>query len=226
MMEFAMQEIYSSDQSRISSYETSKVLRNTYALLAMTLLFSAACAAVGMTVNLGYGSSIVCSLAAMGLIWFVLPRTANSSKGILVVFAFTGLLGAGLGPILNHYLATAMGSTIVMQALAGTACIFLGLSSYALVTRKDFSFMKGFLLTGILVAFIAGIANLFFQIQGLQLAVSAMFLLLSSGMILWQTSQIIHGGETNYILATASLYVSLYNIFVSLLQILGVVSDD
>ncbi len=221
-----MQEIYSETSSRLSTVEVSKVLRNTYALLAMTLLFSAICAGAAMALNLGYMPSMVCSFGAIGLLWFALPRTANSSKGILVVFAVTGLLGAGLGPILNAYTATAQGSAIVMQALGGTALIFFGLSGYTLVTRKDFSFLTGFLMTGLMVAFVAAIANLFFQIQGLQLAVSAMFLLLSSGMIMWQTSRIIHGGETNYILATASLYVSLYNIFVSLLQLLGAFSGD
>lgn len=221
-----MQDIYSSQQTRISSYETSKVLRNTYALLAMTLLFSAVTAGIAMAVNMPHGASMICSFAALGLIWFVLPRTANSSSGIFVVFGFTGLLGAGLGPMLNYYLATESGSAIVMQALGGTAFIFLGLSGYALVSRKDFSFMTGFLMTGLLVAFVAGIANIFFQIEGLHLAVSAMFLLLSSGMILWQTSRIIHGGETNYIMATATLYVSLYNVFVSLLSLLGATSND
>lgn len=221
-----MQDIYSVSQTRQSSFEVSKVLRNTYALLAMTLLFSAFTAGVSMAVNVGYGVSMACSLGALALIWFVLPRTANSSKGIWVVFAFTGLLGFGLGPVLSYYTASAQGSAIVMQALGGTALIFFGLSGYALVSRKDFSFLTGFLMTGLMVAFVAAIANIFFQIQGLQLAISAMFLFLSSGMILWQTSRIIHGGETNYIMATATLYVSLYNIFVSLLQLLSVVGGD
>lgn len=221
-----MQDVYNLEQARLNSFEVSKVLRNTYALLALTLLFSSITAGISMAANLSHGVSMIMSFAALGLIWFVLPRTANSSKGIWVVFAFTGLLGAGLGPILNTYLATSNGSAIVMQALGGTALIFFGLSGYALVSRKDFSFMTGFLMTGILVAFIAGIANIFLQISGLALAVSCMFLLLSSGMILWQTSRIVHGGETNYIMATASLYVSLYNVFVSLLQIIGLTSDD
>lgn len=215
-----MQRIHMAPQTQLNSVEVSKVLRNTYALLAMTLLFSAFTAALSMAANIGYGASMACSFGALGLVWFVLPRTANSSKGIWVVFGFTGLLGFGLGPVLNHYLATAQGSAIIMQALGGTAFIFFGLSGYALVSRKDFSFMSGFLMTGILVAFIAGIANIFFQIQGLHLAVSAMFLMLSSGVILWQTSRIVHGGETNYIMATASLYVSLYNVFISLLNLL------
>ena len=221
-----MQEIYSSSSSRLSSIESSRVLRNTYALLAMTLVFSAFTAGISMAINLGYMASMACSFGALALIWFVLPRTAQSSKGIWVVFAFTGLLGAGLGPILSHYMQSANGSAIVMQALGGTALIFFGLSGYALVSRKDFSFLGGFLMTGLMVAFVAGIANLFFQIQGLQLAVSAMFLFLSSGVILWQTSRIIQGGETNYILATASLYVSLYNVFVSLLQLLSALTGD
>lgn len=221
-----MQEMYSSSQTRLNSFEVSKVLRNTYALLAMTLLFSAITAGISMAANIGQGAAMIMSFSALGLIWFVLPRTANSSKGIAVVFAFTGLLGAGLGPMLNHYMATEAGSAIVMQALGGTALIFFGLSGYALVTRKDFSFMTGFLMTGILVAFVAGIANMFFQIQGLALAVSGMFLFLSSMMIMWQTSRIIHGGETNYIMATATLYVSLYNVFVSLLNLLSLTSDD
>ena len=220
------QDVFTTHKAELGSVEISKVLRNTYALLGLTLLFSAFTAAVSMSMNLGYGASMIMSFAAIGLIWFVLPRTANSSKGIWVVFAFTGLLGAGLGPMLNYYLATSQGSAIVMQALGGTALIFFGLSGYALVTRKDFSFMTGFLMTGLLVAFVAGIANIFLQMTGLQLAVSSMFLLLSSAMILWQTSQIIHGGETNYVMATASLYVSLYNIFTSLLSILGIMGSD
>lgn len=221
-----MQQTYSNDQALLNSLEVSKVLRNTYALLAMTLLFSALCAALAMAVQLPYGASMICSFAAIGIIWFVLPRTANSSAGIAVVFAFTGLLGAGLGPILNHFLATESGSAIVMQALGGTAFIFLGLSGFALVSRKDFSFLTGFIMTGLMVAFVAAIANLFFQISGLSLIISSMFLLLSSLAIMWQTSRIIHGGETNYILAAAGLYVSIYNIFVSLLNILSILSDD
>ena len=221
-----MQEQYSQSFTGVDSVEVSKVLRNTYALLAMTMLWSAVCAVISMAVGLGHGVSMILSFGAIGLLWFVLPRTANSSKGIIVVFAFTGMLGAGLGPMLNHYLATPNGAAIVAQAMGGTALIFFGLSGYALVTRKDFSFMTGFLVTGVMVAFVAGIANIFFQIPGLALAVSSMFLVLSSLLIMWETSRIIHGGETNYIMATASLYVSIYNVFVSLLHILGVMNDD
>lgn len=222
-----MQDVYRSPQTAsLNSLEVSKVLRNTYALLAMTLLFSAFTAGLSMAANVGYGLSMIMSFSAIGLVWFVLPRTANSASGIWVVFAFTGLLGAGLGPMLNHYLATEAGSQIVMQALGGTALIFFGLSGYALVSRKDFSFMTGFIMVGLMVAFVAAIANIFLQIQGLHLAVSSIFLLLSSLAILWQTSRIIHGGETNYIMATTTLFVSIYNIFVSLLSILSIFGDD
>ena len=221
-----MQEVYTQSRAQLSSFEVSKVLRNTYALLAMTLAWSAVCAVIAMQFAMPYGASLAMSFGALGLVWFVLPRTANSSAGIWVVFAFTGLLGAGLGPILNAYMATASGSAIIAQALGGTALIFFGLSGYALVSRKDFSFMTGFLMTGIMVAFIAAIANLFFQIPALSLAVSCVFLLVSSGLILWETSRIVHGGETNYIMATTTLYISIYNIFVSLLQILGVMGGD
>ncbi len=222
-----MQDVYSSTQNTaISSAEVSKVLRNTYALLAMTLLFSALAAGLSMAADVGRGLSMIMSFGAIGLVWFVLPRFANSAAGIWVVFAFTGLLGAGLGPVLNHYLATEAGSQIVMQALGGTALIFFGLSGYALVSRKDFSFMTGFIMVGLMVAFVAGIANIFLNIQGLSLAVSSIFLMLSSLAILWQTSRIIHGGETNYIMATTSLFVSIYNIFISLLNLLSIFGDD
>ncbi|PCK07817.1 MAG: BAX inhibitor protein [Alteromonadaceae bacterium] len=221
-----MQDIYTQTHSSVESLEVSKVLRNTYALLAVTLLFSAVCAVASMAMGIGYGASMIMSFSSIGLLWFVLPRTANSSKGILVVFAVTGLLGAGLGPILNRFMAMDGGAAMITQAFGGTALIFFGLSGYVLVTRKDFSFITGFLMTGIMIAFIAMIANIFFQIPALSLAISALFMFISSGLILWQTSQIIHGGERNYILATASLYVSLYNIFVSLLHILGFAGGD
>jgi modulator of FtsH protease len=205
---------------------TNKVLKNTYLLLSMTLLFSAAMAAVGMAVQVPYGFSMLSSFGALALIWFVIPRTAHSASGIFWVFAMTGLLGFGLGPILNYYMASVNGSQIVMTAMGGTAVIFLGLSAYALTTRKDFSFMGGMLFAGILVAFLAGIGALIFELPSLSLAVSTVFILLMSGMILFETSRIIHGGETNYIMATVSLYVAIYNIFTSLLHILGSLSGE
>ncbi len=206
--------------------QTNKVLRNTYMLLSMTLLFSAAMAGVAMAMNVPYGVSLVTSLAAMGLLWFAVPRTANSSAGIGVVFAVTGLLGFGLGPVLNHYLSLSNGSEIVLLALGITGAAFLGLSGYVLTTRKDFSFMRNFLVIGVLVAFIAGIVSLVAALVGypmpaLALTVSAMFAFLMCGMILWQTSEIVNGGETNYVLATVGLYVTIYNLFTSLLHLLG-----
>ncbi|EGG95218.1 Putative TEGT family carrier/transport protein [gamma proteobacterium IMCC1989] len=227
-----MQDIYNSQTGAPSaSFETSKVLRNTYALLAMTLLFSAVTAGITMAMGLGHGAGLVMSLGALALVWFVLPRTANSAAGIFVVFGFTGLLGGSLGPMLNHYLALSNGGTIVMQALGGTALIFFSLSAYVLTTRKDFSFMGGFLFVGLMVAVIAmvgmAVASLFgIVVPALQLAMSALIVLLMSGFILYDTSRIINGGETNYLMATTSLYLSIYNLFTSLLYILGVMSDD
>jgi len=219
------------NRSETAVSSTNKVLRNTYMLLSMTLLFSAAAAGLSMALNVPYMVSLGTSIAALILLWFVVPRTANSGAGIFVVFAITGLLGFGLGPMLNHYLALPNGPQLVMMAMGGTAAIFLGLSAYVLTTRKDFSFMGGFLMVGILVAFLASIVALGgslmgFEVSGLSLAVSAMFVLLMSGLILYETSSIIHGGETNYVLATVTLYVSIYNLFTSLLHLLGFASND
>ena len=213
-------------RSTESALATNKVLRNTYALLSMTLIFSAVMAAVGMAMNLGPGASLGASIGAIALIWFVLPRTANSSAGIFVVFAFTGLLGMGLGPILNQYLALGNGAQIVMTAAGGTGVIFLALSAYALTSRRDFSFLGGMLMAGFIVVLLAAVANIFFAIPALSLAISAAVILIMSGFILFDTSRIIHGGETNYIMATAGLYLSIYNIFVSLLHILGALSGE
>lgn len=214
------------ESSQSSALAVNKVLKNTYMLLGATLLFSALMAGLSMVLNVGYGAHLLSSLAALAIIWFVVPRTANSEKGILAVFAFTGLLGFGLGPILNHYLNTANGPAIIMQALAGTAIIFFALSAYVMTTKKDFSFLAGFLMIGMIVMIVAAIANIFLAIPLVSLVISAAIVFIMSGFILFETSQIIHGGQRNYILATASLYLSLYNIFVSLLQILGVMSDD
>jgi modulator of FtsH protease len=218
-------------RSQSAAMSTNKVLKNTYLLLSMTLLFSAVMAGLSMALNTPYIVSLGTSIAALVMLWFVVPRTANSAAGIFVVFAVTGLLGFGLGPILNHYLALPNGSQLVMMAMGGTAAIFLALSAYVMTTRKDFSFMGGFLMVGILVAFLTAIVTLGaslmgYPMPGLSLAVSAMFVLLMSGLILYQTSEIIHGGETNYILATVTLYVSIYNLFTSLLHLLGFASND
>ena len=214
--------VIASEQSVLS---TNKVLRNTYTLLSMTLLFSALCAGIAVMTKMPPLGMIVTLVGYFGLL-FLTTRFRNSGLGLLCVFALTGFMGLTLGPILSMYLSLPNGDQIIMTAMGGTGIIFLGLSGYALTTRKDFSFMGGFLMVGILVAFLAGIASMFLSMPGLSLAVSAMFVLLMSGLILYQTSQIIHGGETNYIMATVTLYVSIYNLFVSLLQLLGAFGDE
>ncbi len=208
-----------------SVIETNKVLRNTYMLLSMTLIFSAITAATTMAIGIGHGTSLMMSLAALGLIFFALPRTQNSASGIWVVFAFTGLIGGSLGPMLNYYMATANGGALIMQALGGTGLVFFGLSGYALTTKKDFSFMGGFLMVGLLVAIVAMIANIFLQIPAMSLAISAGIVLIMSGLILFDTSRIVNGGETNYIRATVSLYLNIVNLFTSLLHLLGAMDD-
>lgn len=204
-----------------------KVLRNTYMLLGMTLIFSAVMALISMAINPPSFTGIVTTLSAMVLFMFVLPRFANSGAGIGLVFLGTGLLGFGLGPILNAYLAfLSNGSEIIFMSMASTAVIFLGLSATALITKKDFGFMGKFLFVGILIAFVAGIANLFFGIPALSLAISSAFIALMSGLILYETSEIVHGRETNYVMATVSLYITIFNLFVSLLQILGIMGGE
>lgn len=205
-----------------SSLASHKVVRNTYALLSMTLLFSALMASVSIAMGISPGASMIASIGAIALIWLVLPRTQNSAMGIVVVFGITGLLGLGLGPMLTHYLAIPGGSKLVGTALGGTGVIFLGLSAYALTTRRDFSFMGGFLFAGLIVVMMAMIANMFFAMPALQLTISAVMVMLMSALILFDTSRIVNGGETNYIRATVSLFLSLYNLFISLLQLLGV----
>jgi modulator of FtsH protease len=211
-------------RSEESILATNKVLKNTYILLSMTLLFSAATAGLSMSLNWPHPGMIMTLVGYFGLL-FLTNKFSNSSLGILCVFALTGFMGITLGPILNMYLnAYSNGHQLIMTALGGTGVIFLSLSAYALTTKKDFSFMSGFLMCGILVAFLAGIGAIVFNMPALSLGVSAMFIMLMSGMILYQTSAIIHGGETNYILATVTLYVSLFNLFTSLLHILGAMS--
>lgn len=206
-----------------SQLVTNKVLRNTYILLSLTLLFGGACAGFAMMTgapHLGFFTIAI----YFGLL-FLVSATANSAFGIVSVFALTGFLGYTLGPMLNAYMgAFSNGPQLVMTALAGTGIIFFALSAYILTTGKDMSYLGGFLMAGIIAAFIASLGAMFFQIPMLSLVVSAAFMLLSSGLIMFETSQIIHGGQTNYILATVTLYVSLYNLFVSLLQILAAFS--
>ncbi len=214
----------STARSETQILATNKVLKNTYALLSMTLLFSAAMAGLSMTLNLpSFGLLTIVGYIAL---LFLTTKFRDSGLGVLFVFMLTGFMGITLGPILNMYMATANGAQMVMTALGGTGAIFLALSGYVLTTRKDFSFMGGFLMVGILVAFLAGLGAFVFSMPILSLAVSGMFILLMSGMILYQTSEIIHGGETNYIMATVSLYISIYNLFLSLLHILGALSGN
>lgn len=226
-----MNDIYQANQNpavaQQSVLATNKVLRNTYLLLSMTLLFSALMAGVSMVIGVPFGASLACSLLALGLLWFAVPRTAQSAAGIGVVFAVTGLLGFGLGPILNAYLTGfSNGGQIVMMAMGLTGITFVGLSAYVITTKRDFSFMAHFLVAGVMMAFFASIGMLiasFFgwYYQPLGLAISAVWTLLMAGMILWQTGDIVNGGETNYILATVGLYVAIYNMFTSLLHLLG-----
>jgi modulator of FtsH protease len=178
-----------------------------------------------MSLNLPHPGLIITLVGYFGLL-FLTTKFRDSGLGLLFVFALTGFMGFTLGPILNAYLALPNGTQVVMMAMGGTAAIFLGLSSYAMTTRKDFSFMGGFLMVGILVAFLAGLGAIFFEMPALSLAVSAMFVLLMSGLILYETSNIIHGGETNYIMATVTLFVSIFNLFTSLLHLLGFASSD
>jgi modulator of FtsH protease len=205
---------------------TNKVIRNTYTLLSATLLFSALMAGLSMMLEMPRWIHLATFGGSIVLLWFVLPRTANSATGIGVVFAITGLMGFGLGPILSMYASLPKGPEIIATAFGGTGAIFLGLSGYALTTRKDFSFMGGFLMAGLLLVFVAALANIFLEMPALSLAVSAIVIALMSGFILYDTGRMVNGGETNYVLMTVSLYLNIYNLFVSLLQLLGILSGD
>jgi modulator of FtsH protease len=204
---------------------TNKVLKNTYMLLGMTLAFSAVTAGVSMAMGLGHGAALVLSLVGFGLL-FVVHKMADTSKGLLAIFAFTGVMGASIGPMLNYYMSMPGGPQLVMQALGGTAVVFFGLSAYALTTRKDFSYMGGFLMVGLLVAVVASIANIFMGIPAVSLAISAAIVMIMSGLILFDTSRIINGGETNYIRATVGLYLSIYNLFIHMLHLLTALGGD
>lgn len=210
---------------RTSVLATNKVIRNTYVLLSMTLLFAAITAGTSMALGLPHPGLIITLVGYFGLL-FLTTKLRNSGWGIVSVFALTGFMGYTLGPIISYYLQMPNGSQTVMMALGGTAAIFLGLSGYALTTRKDFSFMGGFLAVGILVAFLAGLGAIFFEVPALSLTVSAAFVMLMSGLILYETSNIIHGGETNYVMATVTLFVALFNLFTSLLHLLGFANSD
>jgi modulator of FtsH protease len=208
-----------------SALASNKVIRNTYLLLSMTLAFSAVTAAASVALKLPHPGIILTLIGFFGVL-FAVHKLKDSGWGILSVFALTGFMGYTLGPVISRYLGLPNGGEIVMQAMGGTAAIFIGLSAYAVTTKKDFSFMGGFLMVGILLAFLAGLAAIFLEIPALSLTVSAAFVLLMSGLILYETSNIIHGGETNYVLATVTLFVSIFNLFTSLLHLLGFMGGD
>ncbi len=213
------------DAVQESALATNKVLRNTYLLLSMTLLFSAAMAGVSMTLNLPYFGPVITLVGYFGLL-FLTYKLKHSAAGIIAVFALTGFMGLTLGPVLTFYLtAIPNGGELVMTALGATGLIFIGLSAYVLTTKKDFSFMGGFLMVGMLGLLAVIVIGLFVNLSAFQMAISAGVVLLMGGFIVYETSAIIHGGQTNYILATVSLYVSLYNIFINLLYLLGINRD-
>jgi modulator of FtsH protease len=216
---------YANNSMQIEQAAVSGVLRNTYALLALTLAFSGIVAFLAQRAQVAYPNIFVVLIGFYGL-FFLTVKLRDSAWGLVSTFALTGFMGYTLGPILNRYLGMANGAEVVSSAFMMTALVFCGLSAYVLTTRKDMSFLSGFITAGCFVLLGAVIASFFFQISGLQLAISAGFVLFSAACILYQTSEIIHGGERNYIMATISLYVSIYNLFVSLLQIFGIMSSD
>ena len=213
-------------QTQTQGVIISGVLKNTYQLLSATFLFSGLMAYLSMSLNLPHFGLLLTLVGYFGLL-FLVNKFKNSAAGLLAVFALTGFMGLTLGPIIGAYTtAFSNGAELVTMAMTGTGIIFLSLSFYAITSGRDFSFMSGFLTAGIIVAFLAGIAAYFFAIPALSLAVSAAFILLMSGLILFETSSIIHGGETNYIMATVTLFLSIYNLFISLLQLLGAFSGE
>ena len=210
--------MYSNAETR-PAIEINKVLRNTYMLLGLTVAFSAVTATISTMLNVGmvgYFAMIIGGFISL----FIVHKKADSSSGLAWIFVFTGLFGGALGPILNVYLGMGSGA-VVMQALAATAIVFFALSGYVLVTKKDFSFLGGFLMVGLVVAIVAMLANIFLQIPAMSMAISAVVVFIMSGLILFDTSRIVNGGETNYIRATVGLYLNIYNIFVHMLALLG-----
>ena len=213
--------VNSQEESLLS---THKVLRNTYFLLGLTMAFSAVVAYISMSLNLPYPNLIVLLVGFYGLL-FVTNRLANSAWGILAAFAFTGFMGYTIGPILNMYVARGM-EDLIMLAFAGTASVFFACSAYVLTTKKDMSFLSTAIFSLFIVLLLGIVASFFFQIPALAVGISALFVVFSTMTILYETSNIIHGGETNYIRATVSIYVSIYNLFISLLRLLSIFSSD
>lgn len=220
------QSSFPTTNSAVNTIEVNRVLRNTYLLLSLTLLFSAGCAAYAMSINAAPVSIFVLLIGIFGLS-FLVQATRNSGWGLLSIFAYTGFMGYVLGPILNYYIkGFSNGPELITTALGATGAIFVCLSAYTLMTRKNFSYLGGVLAIAALLAFLAGIGGMLFHLPMLQLAVSGAFAIISSGYILFTTSAIINGGERNYIMATIMLYVALFNLFISLLNILGALSGN
>ncbi len=217
---------YSVQSANTATLATNKLIKNTYTLLSVTLFFSAIMAGVSVMLNMPPMTYLLGIGGAFLLMFFVLPKTANSASGLWVVFAITGLMGFALGPLLQAYLALPNGPQLVATAFGGTGTIFLGLSGYALTTRKNFNFMGGFLFAGILMVLFIALANIFLNIPALSLAISAVVIMLMSGFILYDTSRMVHGQGENYIMMTVSLYINMFNIFTSLLHILGFANSD
>lgn len=218
--------MYSRSASGLSTLEINKTLKNTYFLLSMTLVTSAIAAVVTMAMGISPIMALVMQVAAIGVLFFALPKTINSSMGIVWTFVFTTLMGGALGPMLNYYAAIPNGPSIIAQALGLTGMVFLGLSAYTVSTKKDFSFMRNFLVAGLIIVIVAAIINIFVGSTMGQLAISSMSALVFSGFILFDTSRIVRGEETNYVSATISMYLNILNLFTSLLSILGIMNDD
>ncbi|MGL0816727.1 Bax inhibitor-1/YccA family protein [Vibrio vulnificus] len=209
-----------------STLQTNKVLKNTYFLLSMTLVTSAIAAVATMAIGIPPMMALVMQLAAIGILFFALPRSINSSMGIVWTFVFTSLMGGALGPMLNYYASIPSGPSIIAQALGLTGMVFLGLSAYTITSKKDFSFMRNFLIAGLIIVIVAAIINIFVGSTLGQLVISSVSALVFSGFILFDTSRIVRGEETNYVSATISMYLNILNLFTSLLSILGIMNDD
>ncbi|MER0324201.1 Bax inhibitor-1/YccA family protein [Vibrio vulnificus] len=209
-----------------STLQTNKVLKNTYFLLSMTLVTSAIAAVATMAIGIPPMMALVMQLAAIGILFFALPRSINSSMGIVWTFVFTALMGGALGPMLNYYASIPSGPTIIAQALGLTGMVFLGLSAYTITSKKDFSFMRNFLIAGLIIVIVAAIINIFVGSTLGQLVISSVSAMVFSGFILYDTSRIVRGEETNYVSATISMYLNILNLFTSLLSILGIMNDD
>ncbi|BCK03072.1 Bax inhibitor-1/YccA family protein [Vibrio cholerae] len=206
--------------------ETNKVLKNTYFLLSMTLVTSAIAAMATMAIGISPIVALVMQLAAIGILFFVMPKAMNSSSGLVWTFVFTGLMGGALGPMLNFYAAMPNGPIVIAQALGLTGMVFLGLSAYTITSKKDFSFMRNFLFAGLIIVIVAALINIFVGSTVAHLAISSVSALVFSGFILFDTSRIVRGEETNYISATISMYLNILNLFTSLLSILGIMNNN